>query len=189
MRQGPTAARPLRRLPGWVVGLLLVLGASAPSHAQGGDPLLGPRRPELGDLKIDLNARLESKVVRSRNEVCTAAQRVTFGSNCFANWLPGFDFQVTLASKGSVADRVFVDVQYDSQNQFDASNNISLFYTGKPNELLQHVEVGNVSFRAPTSRFLTAGIPSNNYGLQASGQVGPMFFETIEKRQGYKSLA
>jgi hypothetical protein len=182
-RGGGCAADLRRGLVGGLVGLLLALGATAPAHAQGAPPLPGPRRPDLGDLTVDLNARLESKVLRSRNEICTAAQRVTFGSNCFANWLPGFDFQVTLASKGSVADRVFVDVQYDSQNQFDASNNISLFYTGKPNELLQRVEVGNVSFRAPTSRFLTAGIPSNNYGLQASGQVGPMFFETIVAQQ------
>jgi cell surface protein SprA len=145
-------------------------------------PLPGPRR-DFADLDIDLSARLESKVVRSRNEICTAAQRVTFGSNCVANWLPGFDFQVNLTSKGSVADRVFVDVRYDSQNQFDASNNISLFYTGKPDEVIQRVEVGNVSFRAPSSRFLTAGIPSNNYGIQASGQLGPMFFETILARQ------
>jgi cell surface protein SprA len=173
-----------------LVALLALAGRPAPGHAQGatGAPPAadsvrpGPRR-DFADLQLELNARLESKVVRSRNEICTAAQRVTFGSNCVANWLPGFDFQVNLSSKGSVAERVFVDVAYDSQNQFDASNTISLFYTGKPQDVLQRVEVGNVSFRAPVSRFLTAGIPSNNYGLQASGRLGPMFFETILARQ------
>ncbi len=185
----------MRRLArGPVARVALLLGAllpgvpamaraqATPPPARDTAPLPGPRR-DLADLDIDLSARLESKVVRSRNEICTAAQRVTFGSNCVANWLPGFDFQVNLTSKGSVADRVFVDVRYDSQNQFDASNNISLFYTGKPDEVIQRVEVGNVSFRAPSSRFLTAGIPSNNYGIQASGQLGPMFFETILARQ------
>ncbi len=141
------------------------------------------RLAELADLNVDLNARLESKVARSRNEICTAAQRVQFGSNCFAAWLPGFDFQVNLLSRGVVADRVFVDVAYDSQNQFDASNNISLSYQGRPDEILQRVEVGNVSFQAPVSRFLTAGIPSNNYGVQASGQLGPMHFSTIIAQQ------
>jgi hypothetical protein len=137
----------------------------------------------IADLNVDLSARLESKVARSVNEICTAAQRAQFGSNCFATYLPGFDFQVNLVSKGVVADRVFVNVEYDSQNQYDASNNISLFYQGRPDEILHRVEVGNVSFQAPTSRFLTAGIPSNNYGVQASGQIGPMLFSTIVAQQ------
>lgn len=138
---------------------------------------------DVADLNVDLSARLESKVERSQSQICTASQRVQFGSSCFATYLPGFDFQVNLVSKGVVADRVFVNVEYDSQNQFDASNNISLFYQGRPDEILQRVEVGNVSFAAPTSRFLTAGIPSNNYGVQASGQLGPMHFSTIIAQQ------
>jgi hypothetical protein len=190
-------ARVRASLGGWPWGALrraLALGVPlvccvAPAHAQPtpaggpGTPLPGPRQPAPEGLEIDLNARLESKVVRSRNEICTAAQRVTFGSNCLANWLPGFDFQVNLLSKGNVADRVFVDVLYDSQNQFDASNTISLFYTGKPSELVQRVEVGNVSFRTPSSRFITAGIPSNNYGITASGKLGGVTFETILAQQ------
>ena len=138
---------------------------------------------DVADLNVDLSARLESKVERSQSRICTASQRSQFGSTCFATYLPGFDFQVNLVSKGVVADRVFVDVEYNSQNQFDASNNISLFYQGRPDEILHRVEVGNVSFAAPTSRFLTAGIPSNNYGVQASGQLGPMLFSTIIAQQ------
>ncbi len=167
---------------------LAALGNPAPDSAAAPpsaavEALPSPLFSDMTDLNIDLSARLESKVERSRNEVCTVAQRVQFGSNCIANYLPGFDFQVNLLSRGVVADRVFVDVQYDSQNQFDASNNISLRYQGRPDDILQQVEVGNVSFLAPSSRFLTAGIPSNNYGVQASGQLGPMRFSTIVAQQ------
>lgn len=169
--------------------LLRQLALEAATDAAGGlSPSNAPRDPtellaQVADLQVDLSARLESKVVRSETLICTAAQRSQFGSSCFANYLPGFDFQVNLVSRGVVADRVFVDVTYDSQNQFDASNNISLFYQGKPDEVLQRLEVGNVSFQAPSSRFLTAGIPSNNYGVQASGQLGPMFFSTVIAQQ------
>ncbi len=162
--------------------------APAPERTNAATLSAAPANPgdlfaDMADLNVDLSARLESKVERSRNEVCTVAQRVQFGSSCFANYIPGFDFQVNLLSRGVVADRVFVDVQYDSQNQFDASNNISLSYRGRPDDILQRVDVGNVSFQAPTSRFLTAGIPSNNYGVQSSGQIGPMFFSTIVAQQ------
>lgn len=170
------AARPL----GWACGSVLLLAAwGTPLAAQ----RQGPVRDSATDLTIDLNARLESKMVRSRSAICTAAQRAQFGSGCFATWLPGFDFQVNLLSRGTVADRVSVNVEYDSQNQFDASNNISLSYQGKAGDALQRVEVGNVSLQVPASRFLTAGIPSNNYGVQARGQLGPMQFATILAQQ------
>ena len=183
----------VRRRPRWRFGralAILALGLSplavgaqrATTPDTASRTLPGPRR-DLADLQLELNARLESKVVRSRNEICTAAQRVTFGSNCVANWLPGFDFQVNLTSKGTVAERVGVDVTYDSQNQFDASNTISLTYTGKPEARPGRLAVGNVSFEAPASRFLTAGIPANNYGVQAAGRWGPMRYEAILARQ------
>jgi cell surface protein SprA len=42
-----------------------------------------------------------------------------------------FDFQFNVRTGGVVADRVFVNVDYDSQREFDASNNISERYQGK----------------------------------------------------------
>jgi hypothetical protein len=86
-------------------------------------------------------------------------------------------------TRGTVADRIHVDVDYDTQREFDASNNISIRYEGKESELFQRVEVGNVSFAPPTSRFMTSGIPSGNYGLQALGRVGPMRFAAIAAQQ------
>lgn len=137
----------------------------------------------FGDIAIDLNARLESKLQRTRNERCTAAQLTIVGNSCRGLFQPAFDFQFNLRSAGVVADRVAVNVDYDSQREFDASNNIGIRYQGKANERLQSLEVGNVSFQAPTSRFLTSGIPSNNYGVQATGQLGAMRFSTIVAQQ------
>ena len=137
----------------------------------------------FGDIAIDLNARLESKLQRTRNERCTTAQLTIVGNSCRGLLQPAFDFQFNLRSAGVVADRVAVNVDYDSQREFDASNNIGIRYQGRANERLQSLEVGNVSFQAPTSRFLTSGIPSNNYGVQATGQLGAMRFSTIVAQQ------
>lgn len=138
---------------------------------------------DIGDLGISLNARLESKVQRSRNERCTAAQLTIIGNNCFGIFQPAFDFQFNTRAGGVVADRVFVNVDYDSQREFDASNNISVRYQGKSDEILQTLEVGNVTFQPPPSRYLTSGIPSGNYGVQATGQIGPMRFTSIVAQQ------
>ncbi len=139
---------------------------------------------DLSGLGIELNARLESKLQRSRNERCTAAQITVIGSNCFGAFQPpAFDFQFQLRSGGVVAERVNVGVDYDSQREFDGSNNISVYYQGKPNEWLQRLEVGNVTFQPPQSRYLTAGIPSGNYGVQATGKLGAMRFSTIFAQQ------
>ncbi|MDE3053460.1 MAG: cell surface protein SprA, partial [Gemmatimonadota bacterium] len=45
------------------------------------------------------------------------------------------------------------------------------------------LQVGNVSFDAPASRFITAGIPSGNYGLQAIGRIGPLDIRAIAAQQ------
>ncbi|HEY5086815.1 MAG TPA: cell surface protein SprA [Gemmatimonadaceae bacterium] len=63
-------------------------------------------------------------------------------------------------------------MDYDSQREFDASNTISIAFDGKPTEFLKKLEVGNVTFQPPPSRFITAAIPSGNYGVQAVANLG-----------------
>jgi cell surface protein SprA len=163
--------------------------ATASAHAQGSPPRPDSTAPSkdllggLGDLNTSFNARLESKLLRTKNERCTTAQRTVLGNNCVGTWTPNFDFQFDLRSAGKVGDRLAVDVDYDSRREFDASNTIGLHYRGKPGEILQAVDVGNVSFQPPPSRFITSGIPSGNYGVQAQGKIGPMLFTGIVAQQ------
>lgn len=135
------------------------------------------------DLNLQLGARIEARTERVRNERCNFSQFYNPGRACNGSFAPNFDFQFSVKSTGTVADRVHVNVDYDSQREFDASNNISLVYAGKPHQALQEVQVGNVSFDAPVSRFITAGIPSGNYGLQAIGRVGPLDIRAIAAQQ------
>src|SRR6185437_8747476 len=55
--------------------------------------------------------------------------------------------------------------------EFDANNNIHVWYEGLEDEFLRRVEAGNVTFQAPASRFITAAIPANNFGAQEKGNV------------------
>ncbi len=191
--QAPLLARPavdvgaIARAPsdsGPIPGALVPLvpqpaaGADARTRIGGGDFLAN-----AADLGINLTSRLESKLSRTRNLRCTAAQLTIIGNNCTGSLQPTFDYQFDLRTGGVIANRVHLNVDYNSQREFDASNNISVFYQGKTDELLQRLEVGNVSLQVPASRFLTSGIPSGNYGIQATGQVGPMRFTSIVAQQ------
>ena len=135
------------------------------------------------DLGINLTLRGEQRAIRSRDERCTALQRTIVGSNCYSTLQYPTDVQFNMILGGVIADRVHLNVDYDSQRQFDASNNISVAYQGKSDEVLQRLEVGNVTLQTPPSRFLTAGIPSGNYGVQATGQFGPMRWTGIVAQQ------
>ena len=155
--------------------------ARAPTDTAGN--LAGAFPPGFEKLDLRLNSRLEAKGERVTNDRCGSSQLFATAFRCTGTFQPAFDFQFNLVTRGTVADRIHVDVDYDTQREFDASNNISIRYEGKESELFQRVEVGNVSFAPPTSRFMTSGIPSGNYGLQALGRVGPMRFAAIAAQQ------
>lgn len=135
------------------------------------------------DLTVDLLTRLEARGERAKNNRCFASQLFNSAFSCQARIAPTLNFQYALRSSGTVADQFHVNVDYDSQREFDGSNNISLYYQGRPGQFLQRVDIGNVSFAAPNSRFLTSGIPSGNYGLQVVGQHGRLTTRMIAAQQ------
>ncbi|MEO6527657.1 MAG: cell surface protein SprA [Gemmatimonadaceae bacterium] len=141
--------------------------------------LFGPH----ADLGLDVHARIEAKGEKSRNERCEGSQQLSLLANCRNAFQPDFNFQLSLRSSGTVADRVHVNVDYDTQREFDASNAVNVYYEGKPTDRLQRLEVGNVAFTLPSTRFLSSGVPSGNYGLQAVGRVGPFRVQAIAAQQ------
>jgi hypothetical protein len=128
---------------------------------------------EHSDLALQLDARMELRAEKNLNERCAVSGFAQPVFACQSSFLPISDFQFNARSGGVVADRIHVDVDYDTQREFDGSNNISVNYQGKGNDFIQRLELGNVTFQPPVSRFITAGIPSGNYGLQAVTRIGP----------------
>jgi len=135
------------------------------------------------DLALQLNGRMEFRGEKNQSEQCAVAGFVDPVFNCRSAFEPLLDFQFNARSGGVVADRVHVDVDYDTQREFDASNNISINYEGRGKEFLQRLQIGNVTFQPPVSRFITAGIPSGNYGIQAITRIGPARVSTILAQQ------
>ena len=142
-------------------------------------PILG----EYADLGLQVDGRLEFRGEKNQSALCTATALFDPVADCRTFFEPQVDFQFAAKSGGTVADRVHVNLDYDTQREFDASNNISIYYEGKGNEFIQRLEVGNVSFQPPASRYITAGIPSGNYGIQAVTKLGALRVKTILAQQ------
>jgi len=144
-------------------------------------PILG----EFADLGLQLDGRLEFRDEKNESALCTSSFLIDPASNCRSAFepLPQVDFQFAAKSGGIIADRVHVNLDYDTQREFDASNNISIYYEGKGSEFIQRLEIGNVTFQPPPSRYITAGIASGNYGVQAVTKLGSMRFRTIFAQQ------
>ncbi len=166
---------------------------STPGPAYPGDlppkpkPVVTPKPiPILGgyaDLGLQLDGRLEFRGEKNQSALCSSTFFFDPVANCRSAFEPLVDFQFAAKSGGIVAERVHVNLDYDTQREFDASNNISIYYEGKGNELLQRLEIGNVTFQPPASRYITAGIASGNYGIQAVTKLGPMRLKTILAQQ------
>ena len=189
------------RLPRFLIAALLGIALVAPRPAGAQDPArdTARTRPDSAksaadslfsrlfgpgsDLGFRFNGRFEFKREKTRNERCVASQFFVLGAQCNAPWQTVPEFQFALKTGGTVAERFATRVDYDSRREYDGSNAIALSYTGKKGEWLQRVDVGNVTFDVPASRFISSGIPQGNYGVQAMARVGRLGMRAIVAEQ------
>ncbi|TFG43947.1 MAG: hypothetical protein E4H41_08425, partial [Gemmatimonadales bacterium] len=128
---------------------------------------------KYADLRIDGSVFLELRSDRLRNLTCTPAQVLDQNSGCRGGFkAPRLDNEFNAKVGGLIGSRLHVNVDYDSRREFNANNDIQVYYQGLQDEILQRVEIGTVSFRTPPSRFLTSAIPANNFGLNATFEFG-----------------
>ena len=139
---------------------------------------------QYADLGLELNAVLELRLERLRNLHCTASDLTSLSLGCRDAFNPPrVDAQFDVRGGGVVGQRLHVNLDYDTQREFDASNNIQVYYQGLEDEILRRVEVGNISFSPPRSRFIAGGIPTNNFGVMVEAQVGALDFSAIYAQQ------
>ena len=142
--------------------------------------LFGPRT----DLSLDVHTRFEGREERREDDRCASGFVLGASFVCDNSFKTSFgNAQFTLRSTGTIADRVHVNVDFDNLREFNASNAVNIYYEGKPTERIQRLEVGNVSFTLPSTRFLSSGVPSGNYGLQAVTKLGRLRVQGIAAQQ------
>ncbi len=136
---------------------------------------------EEGDLAFRVRALGEFGGDWTRFRPCDASLQVTCNPGLFPQLQP--EILLGVEAAGSVADRVFVDIDYDQTREFGGANRFRIYYQGQDHELLQRLEVGDVTFALPETRFLTRGIPAGNFGVVARGRVGAVDLQTVFAQQ------
>jgi len=136
---------------------------------------------EYADLGMIINGRGELGGSWTRTEPCFPGLQFNCNPGLFPHLRP--DIQFGIRVMGTISERVHVNVDYDQRREFDAANNINVYYQGLEDEILQRLEVGDVSIRLPNSRFITQGIPAGNFGFRAEGQLGPIDFQAVWAQQ------
>ena len=136
---------------------------------------------DYADLALNVRSRMELGGDWTRFQPCDEQLKVSCNPTLIPQLSPDVQFGVQV--NGTIADRIQVDVDFDQAREFDAANRINIYYEGAEDDVLRRLEVGDVTFNLPRSRFLTEGIPAGNFGFQAEGQVGPLDFQTVWAQQ------
>ena len=148
------------------------------------------RRNPLGlpskyaDLTLDGQARLEIRTDRVREERCSPALSVDPNSGCRGSFrAPSLDNQVNIRSSGILGRRIHVNVDFDTEREYSSNNDVQIYYEGLEDEIVRRVDVGTVTFQPPPSRFITAAVPANNFGVNAVFDLGPIQLQTLAATQ------
>ncbi len=154
------------------------------------DALVRRRRNVLGlsskyaDLELDGQARLEIRTDRTREERCSPALSLDPTSGCRGKFkAPILDNQVNIRSTGLLGQRIHVNVDFDTEREYSVNNDVQIYYEGLQDEIIRRIDVGTVTFRPPPSRFITAAVPANNFGVNATFEFGPIQLQTLAATQ------
>ncbi|MFW6084543.1 MAG: cell surface protein SprA, partial [Gemmatimonadota bacterium] len=126
----------------------------------------------VADLELDIDGTGRIGSQWESFDPCT----IGAGQRCDAGALPTIrpDFQLRAVARGTISERIHLDVDFDQTREFDATNDLTVYYEGLPGEILEFAEVGEVTLPLPRSQFISQGIPAGNFGMRAEARVGPM---------------
>ncbi|MBN1433609.1 hypothetical protein JW921_02545, partial [Candidatus Fermentibacterales bacterium] len=85
---------------------------------------------------------------------------------------------------GTIGEKVHVSVDHDSERQFQPENRISLTYDGYDDEVIQSIEMGDVSLAITGPEFVSYSIPHEGlFGAKMIAQVGPVDVTVIASKE------
>ena len=93
---------------------------------------------------------------------------------------PSFKQDLRLGVTGTIGDKMQIDIDWDTNNQFDYQNQVRLKYTGYEDEIIQSIEAGNVFLETP-SNLIRGG--TSQFGIKSRFQVGNFSLTTIASQQ------
>ncbi len=85
------------------------------------------------------------------------------------------DQQQAFKIQGKIGKHISIDVDEDSQRDFDFENAMKIHYLGDEDEIVQKIEAGNISLNLPgTNLAMVSGKSSGLFGVKAIMKVGAL---------------
>jgi cell surface protein SprA len=98
---------------------------------------------------------------------------------------PDFGQDLNLNVAGTIGDKLAINVNYDTQSQFDFENQVSLVYTGYEDDIVQRVEAGNVFLQTPAT-LIRGG--QRLFGIRTDLQFGPLAVTAVASQQDAETV-
>ena len=112
----------------------------------------------------------------NQNPLFNSKQRSQFNFN--------FNERIQMNVTGTIGDKLKISTNYNTDAQFQFENQIKLDYTGNPDEIIQKIEVGTVSF--PLNTTLITGVQSL-FGVKTKLKFGKLNVTSIFSQQRSQS--
>jgi len=121
------------------------------------------------------------------SEDFSRVQNPTYSLNEQRNAQFKFDQKIQVSVVASIGDRIKMNFRYDTQASFDFENQKKLSYQGKEDDILQSIDVGDVSF--PVSGTLITGSQSL-FGVKTKLKFGKLDVNAIfaQEKSDQKSI-
>ena len=91
-----------------------------------------------------------------------------------------FDQQISMNVVGKIGEKLKITADFDNNNSFDFENNLKVEYTGFAEDIIQKIEIGNVSL--PLRNSLITGA-QNLFGLKTQLQFGRLSVTALASTQ------
>jgi len=129
----------------------------------------------------------------------SGSERISFGGR--SQWFPhrpNYEFQrqpskfpqlemkqdLNIRLKGTIGDKLDVDVDQSSQAQTSLANRIQIHYQGYEDEIIQKVDLGNTSLRLPGTEYVSyGGAHTGLFGINAEAQLGGVTLNMIVSKE------
>ena len=129
----------------------------------------------------------------------SGSENITFGGK--SQWFPhrpNYEFQkkqskfpqlqmeqqLTIRLKGSIGDKLDIDIDQSSQAQTSLANRMKIHYKGYEDEIIRRVDLGNTSLRLPGTEYVSyGGRHTGLFGISTEAQLGSVTLNMIVSKQ------
>jgi hypothetical protein len=129
----------------------------------------------------------------------SGSERISFGGK--SQWFPyrpAYEFQrkpskfpqlemkqdLTIRLKGTIGDKLDVDVDQSSEAQTSLANRIKIHYKGYEDEIVRKIDLGNTSLNLPGTEYVSyGGSHTGLFGINAESQLGGLTFNLILSKE------